>query len=365
MGRMRAHTGTHLVSAALHALLPVTCQRSTAVTADSLRFDFSVYGVVFGVQEVAAVEARVRGVVAEGLAVERSSEEVSVLGEEGVVTVPGATYPSIVSLVRVGRAAEPCCGTHLATTADVGAVVATSLRTPTTGLRSLRCLTGPLAEEAIRRGEEVREEVEMLGSRVEEEVVEGGLEALAREVREVRGRVGEDSIPLVLGATLIAALDSLQRRVTAAQRRRVAGDAGAQVEAALGEQQGRAFFLHALALHPATKFSLAKAAKMVRARPALILSLAGMEVKGKAVVGQDSTSQAFTAELWLGEVAGVLGGEVRAPRGQDPRLHANLQAVTLGQDAMEELVRQAMARAEAFASFHLESSQSKECRQPE
>jgi len=47
---------------------------------------------------------------------------------------------------------EPCCGTHLANTADIQSFAVVSLRSPATGLKSLRCLTGPAAEAARQRG---------------------------------------------------------------------------------------------------------------------------------------------------------------------------------------------------------------------
>ena len=42
---MQNHTATHLMNRVLHSLLPVTCQRSSHVTADPLRLDFSAFQV--------------------------------------------------------------------------------------------------------------------------------------------------------------------------------------------------------------------------------------------------------------------------------------------------------------------------------
>ena len=52
LGSMRNHTATHLLNAALHAMLTVTCQKSSQVTGSDLVFDFSVYGETFNMQNI-------------------------------------------------------------------------------------------------------------------------------------------------------------------------------------------------------------------------------------------------------------------------------------------------------------------------
>jgi alanyl-tRNA synthetase len=52
LGNMRNHTTTHLLNAVLHAMLTVTCQKSSQVTGSDLVFDFSVYGQTFNAQNL-------------------------------------------------------------------------------------------------------------------------------------------------------------------------------------------------------------------------------------------------------------------------------------------------------------------------
>jgi alanyl-tRNA synthetase len=52
LGNMRNHTATHLLNAALHTALTVTCQKSSQVTESDLVFEFSVYGETFNVQNI-------------------------------------------------------------------------------------------------------------------------------------------------------------------------------------------------------------------------------------------------------------------------------------------------------------------------
>lgn len=52
LGSMKNHTATHLLNAALHTVLTVTCQKSSQVTGSDLVFDFSVYGETFNMQNI-------------------------------------------------------------------------------------------------------------------------------------------------------------------------------------------------------------------------------------------------------------------------------------------------------------------------
>ena len=112
LGCMRNHTATHLLNSALHKILPVTCQRSSFVSAAflrwdviqfdlktykylSLRFDFSVYGAAFDVEEVQKLQEVVRAVIEAKLDVERKVcyiEEALVRDE-----VRRLEHPSIMS----------------------------------------------------------------------------------------------------------------------------------------------------------------------------------------------------------------------------------------------------------------------------
>ena len=86
---------------------------------------------------------------------------------------------------------------------------------------------------------------------------------------------------------------------------------------ALEEQNNQNFFLHSLVFQTNAKFSLAKAAKLVKNKPCLVISVTGSEVKGKSVVPVHLVTENFNAEKWLTEVAEVVKGQVKAPRGQD------------------------------------------------
>ena len=321
-----------------------------------------MYGVEFGLAEVELVEREVQALVDSSLPVARANHPSSVLGQEEVVTVPGTLYPATLTLVTVDGHKEPCCGTHLLNSADVETLLVTGLRTPSTGMRSLRCLTGPPALSAMHSAVELGLAVTQLGEVVEARVEEGGAEdmaELARELEVLRAKVAEPDFPLVMGAALSESLEAYQARVTAGLRKRQAAGAQDQMVAALAEQEGRPFFLHSLALEPGTRFSLAKAAKLVaRERPSLILSVQGREVKGKAVVPPSLVTASFTAELWLAEAASRIGAEVAPPRSQAAELHCNMAAARLVPSEVDETVRRMLEHCRRYGEKHLQLSSS-------
>jgi hypothetical protein len=183
------------------------------------------------------------------------------------------------------------------------------------------------------------------------------LAELARELGVLRAKVAEPDFPLVIGSSISGLLDSHQRAVQSAERRLQGGRADRQMAAALEEQEGEPFFVASLALEPAAKFSLAKAAKLVPgAVPALILSVSGAEVKAKAVVPAGLVSQQFSAEQWLAAAAQGLGAEVKPPKGQDGRVHCNMLAVRPGPEAVEGTVLRMLGDGKAFARERLCSS---------
>ena len=119
---------------------------------------------------------------------------------------------------------------------------------------------------------------------------------------------------------------------------------------ALEEQNNHNFFLHSLVFQTNAKFSLAKAAKLVKNKPCLVISVTGSEVKGKAVVPVHLVTENFNAEKWLTEVAEVVNGQVKAPRGQDSKMHCNMLAVKV--EDKEKLIS-ALARSRSFAEHNL------------
>ena len=135
LGCMMHHTATHVLNSVLNTILPVTAQRSSLVTAEYLKFDFSVFKEDVDEKMIETIETRVNDIIESSTQISRKIVDVSEMeAVDNLISLAGENYPASVSLISgVGRHTEPCCGTHLLNTRDIKAMVITSLRGPVPG----------------------------------------------------------------------------------------------------------------------------------------------------------------------------------------------------------------------------------------
>ena len=117
---MANHTATHLLQAALKKILKVTCQKSSHVTGEYLRFDFGVFQARLELETIFEAERLVRDLIRQHLPVRRFSLPLNeAVTLDYVSLVPGEAYPETVHVVKVEStkselsSVEPCCGTHV------------------------------------------------------------------------------------------------------------------------------------------------------------------------------------------------------------------------------------------------------------
>ena len=149
---MRNHTGTHVLQAALRAVLgPHVQQAGSVVHPDRLRFDFSHFQAVTP-EEIRKIEDWVNGVVFddhEVTKVEMSMEEASA---KGAIAFFGEKYGDHVRVVTVGPSlsVELCGGTHLEHSATIGSFRVTGESSIGSGIRRIEAATGPRVVELAR-----------------------------------------------------------------------------------------------------------------------------------------------------------------------------------------------------------------------
>ena len=148
----RNHSGTHILHAALRAVLgPHVRQAGSLVAPERLRFDFSHVGRMSR-DELLAVQSLANEKVRANLLVSAQETSYADAVRQGALAFFGDRYGDVVRVVRMAEdGADPfsfevCGGTHVAATGQVGTLLVLGESSIGGGMRRVEALTGRAAE---------------------------------------------------------------------------------------------------------------------------------------------------------------------------------------------------------------------------
>ncbi len=148
----RNHTATHLLQAALRAVLGQHVRQSgSLVTPDRFRFDFNHQEAV-GKPRLLEVQHLVNEKIRENLPVTAAVTSYQVAVEKGATALFGEKYGDRVRVIQVGDppfSTELCGGTHVLATGEIGQLQIVSEESIGSGLRRIEALTGRGAERLV------------------------------------------------------------------------------------------------------------------------------------------------------------------------------------------------------------------------
>ncbi len=137
------HSATHLLDSALkNALGNAVTQSGSLVSADRLRFDFTLDRAVTAA-ELEAIEAEVNSKILEGLAVSWVEMPIDEAKKQGAVAVFGNKYGETVRVVSMGDySMELCGGCHVSNTSEIGLFKILGETGVAAGIRRIEAVTG-------------------------------------------------------------------------------------------------------------------------------------------------------------------------------------------------------------------------------
>ena len=187
----RNHTGTHLLHAALRAILgDHVTQKGSLVGPDRLRFDFSHHKPVTD-DELAAVELWVNQRILGNIELQTSIRALDDAMALGAMALFGEKYDEQVRVVEVpGASVELCGGTHCGRTGDIGLFRLVAETGVAAGVRRIEAQTGTGALAVI--GRDRRELIAAARSlKTEPARVVEALGRLVEERRQLEGQLAE------------------------------------------------------------------------------------------------------------------------------------------------------------------------------
>jgi alanyl-tRNA synthetase len=147
------HTATHLLQAALRERVGSHVrQAGSYVGPDKLRFDFS-HGQALTAEELRNVEDRVNEWIARNDPVHAITTTLEEAKHLGAMALFGEKYGEVVRMVEVGEgeySRELCGGTHVRSTAEIGAFRILHETSSSANVRRIEAVTGPVAVELLR-----------------------------------------------------------------------------------------------------------------------------------------------------------------------------------------------------------------------
>ncbi|KAK7083654.1 hypothetical protein SK128_015943 [Halocaridina rubra] len=365
LGCMQHHTATHLLNSAIRAVTGVSCQRSSHVTSDHLSLGVRMYQAM-DQDNLESAERIVKSWVDGKCPVHRETLHImELLQKSDVALLPGEVYPDNVHVISTKlrlnenckihgishiSSTEPCCGTHLLNTGDIGSFCITNVKSSGVGLRNIQAVCGKRAAVIEADAERALGELEKWEEHVGRQLASTDTDKInltAKDLHSWRSSIESKLMPYVARTKIMNTVDNLLRLLRNALR----GDANKQMILEMEDvvnKQPQGPVVHFLQTDFGTsKAVLNKASKIAKERPALVIARAEGTVVCRATLTKVLVAKGASATDWVSCVEEVFGGTVKAPRGQDPNLVCNFRGHTM-HTVNEEKLEAALKKSKKY-----------------
>ncbi|MFN2196058.1 MAG: alanine--tRNA ligase [Anaerolineales bacterium] len=189
---MRNHTATHLLHAALHAVLGSHARQAGSLVApDRLRFDFTHQDALTP-QELDQIERYVNEHILNNYPLDITYKPLQQAKSEGAMALFGEKYADVVRTIRIGEpepfSYELCGGTHVSETGDIGLFIITSEGSTAAGIRRIEAITGRAAYEHVHKRLQILNHSAQLLNTTPDEVVDR-INSLQEEASDLKKQI--------------------------------------------------------------------------------------------------------------------------------------------------------------------------------
>ncbi|HLZ19937.1 MAG TPA: alanine--tRNA ligase, partial [Smithellaceae bacterium] len=183
------HSGTHLLQAALKAVLGDHVKQSgSLVNAGRLRFDFTHFSRISD-EELLRVETIANDMIRKNLPVQTEVCALEDALKTGATAVFDEKYGATVRIVRMGEMSmELCGGTHVERTGDIGLLKVIHESAIAAGVRRIEAVTGREALAHVQKAEEELKRTAGLFKAAQSEVYDR-TEKLLKQTRELEKEI--------------------------------------------------------------------------------------------------------------------------------------------------------------------------------
>ena len=203
---MLNHSATHILHAVLREELGAGVRQAGSLVApDRLRFDFTHGGPVEP-EELERIEREVNRRIRDNAGVSTEEMDYDDAIRSGALAFFGDKYGDRVRVVRIGDfSTELCGGTHIHQSGDIGLFRLSAESGVSAGVRRIEAVTGATAFDVVRAADAVLAEVTGLLRSTHADAADKvrrlleRQKELERQVAELKGRLGQDRVPELLG----------------------------------------------------------------------------------------------------------------------------------------------------------------------
>ncbi len=289
LGACQAHSGTHVVHAALREVLgPTALQAGSYNRPGYLRLDFGWNGAL-SPSQVHDVEAAANRALRQDLTVSANTMTLAQARELGALALFGETYGDAVRVVEIGGpwSRELCGGTHVARSSQIGTVVVTSDGSVGSGNRRIEALVGIEGFEYLARERDlVGQLTELL--KTQREDVPARVQDMLQRLHTAEKEIERSKAKQLMGAAADIATGATEHGGVAFVAHRADGAGGGDVRTLALDIRGR-----------------------LAGRPAVVVVIGTAGDKPSVVVALNDEAQAkgLSANAFIGVIGPKIGGK--------------------------------------------------------